>query len=218
MIDSITYQNSICFVAFREGVEKTFVNSIRRSIMLHVENVGVDRVIIHENSSAFPCELLVKRLSLVPFVCTEIDQPIRFCVHGPCDFFSDQVVTQSNEHALQKGVFLFKLMANQTFSASIFLKMGNGEDHVRFSHVYAAAIRTVSKTNTDMTAECNCGINSKKGENGNRCVRCGKPIFSDGQAKHHVLTFGVNTGQHVDALRKGVDALKQKVNEFETGI
>jgi DNA-directed RNA polymerase subunit D len=110
------------------GVDSSFMNSIRRTLLSEIPKLAIDEVIFYENSSPLTNEILAHRLSMLP-IPTEMDLfvPRDQCVcngagcpnctliytlskEGPCTVYSGDLEAQRSEFSIKdKGIPIVEL-------------------------------------------------------------------------------------------------------------
>ena len=138
-------------VVFKDA-DTSFVNALRRTLLLDVPSLGIDKVTMYKNSSCVPCDTICQRLAMVPLNSKHVFQASKLLldVEGPCTVFSDHVETdlQSSKSPLKEGIVLFKLNENQRVKLSCTLKICTGNEHVRFNNVSKMTLKKMSDNST----------------------------------------------------------------------
>ena len=122
---------------------------------MNLVSKAANSVVVHKNTSVFPCELLAHRLSMLPFFYE--NDVCFFHAKSNGSIYSDLIVNEKNEKATASGIYLFTLSENQEVKMTIKLDRGCGEEHSKFSHVAQVAVSKISVSNTQNESECLCG-------------------------------------------------------------
>lgn len=136
-VDSVceTPEEGLCIDI--NGVGCSFVNSLRRTIMLDTPSLGIDSVQVIKNSSSFPCEVVAQRLALTPLIQSAVFSSSKIRVHevGPGTLYSDCVLADSGgkpQACMQPGIILLELKEGDEVHLDCNVKYGTGSDHARF--------------------------------------------------------------------------------------
>ena len=204
-----------CTIFFNANCPSYVVNGLRRTLMMNLVSKAVKSVIVHKNTSVFPCELLAHRLSMLPFF-DENDVCFLHATSNGC-IYSDLILNEKNEKATASGIYLFTLSESQEVKMTIKLARGCGEEHAKFSHVSQVAVSKISESNTQNEPECLCGHRFEKKEYGT-CARCNFKKYEG--KKRLVLSFkSINEKRTaVSYFQSAVDCFISKIEKVERGM
>ena len=151
--------NRIRFII--SGINPTIANAIRRTILAEVPVMAIDEVIIFENSSVLPDEVLAHRLGLIPLktdpslyelyeegsgLLSKGDVILRLeveAVDGPMTVYSGHIkpVTDPSVVPVYDNIPIVKLEKGQKISAELIARLGRGKDHAKWQPVAAVAYK-----------------------------------------------------------------------------
>jgi len=171
------------------GITPSLANALRRTMIADVPTIAIDEVVILENTSVLPDEILAHRLGLVPlkvdvetyqdvFLLEESEKSTSFQVrlmldieatNGPMTVYSGHLKSE-DPHIIPAypNIPLVKLERGQRVVLEAFARFGKGREHAKWQPVSACAYKymPIIKVSED---KCNlCGA----------CVEeCPKGIF-----------------------------------------
>lgn len=161
------------------GVDSSFANIWRRTMMGEVDVLAIDRLKIHQNTTMMHDELLFHRLGLIPIQCHFLDQLVRphecdcddGCIHCSVKFTlhvinrSDETVevltkdlqvesTRGSCGPVRDDILLVKLGSNQELSFTAYAVKSNSryENNAKWNPVTIASYRptAIVQVNADL--------------------------------------------------------------------
>ncbi len=121
-------------------------NALRRIMMSEIPTLAIDQVIIYDNTTNLPNEMVTHRLGLIPLVYDDstphnLMEDVEFMVDITCSGGIRNVISQdlvSNDKtrcSLLKDVILTKLFPGQALKLKATINSGIGSDHAKWSPV-----------------------------------------------------------------------------------
>ncbi|MFX0106844.1 MAG: DNA-directed RNA polymerase subunit D [Candidatus Hodarchaeota archaeon] len=168
--------DAIHFLA--EGVDVTFANALRRTMLTRVPAMAIDEVLVLENTSVMYDEILAQRLGLVPIVTDlesynlpqDCDCEGKGCSLCQCTLTlekeagSEEVVVYSGDLSSQDPkvvpasakIPLVKLAPNQRLIIEAYARLGTGNENAKFQPVSTVAYKYVPIVEVDQSKCTNC--------------------------------------------------------------
>lgn len=219
MISDAFVNNDECIIRFSSEVPAVLANSIRRTILLDLDERAISNITVHTNTSVYPCELIAHRMGMIPIItdCKEVV----IDATGPMTVYSDMITCKhTKKQVTPHGIMLFPIAEGQRVNFTCKITTGNGRKHARFSHCAGVSMKKCSTDNTNMEKECWCGANfTPKLNDPSLCARCNyKQYSSNPDDAEYVLSYktinsNVNpvsyTLRAIDAIAKKLKAVKE---------
>ncbi|MBI4043270.1 MAG: DNA-directed RNA polymerase subunit D [Candidatus Diapherotrites archaeon] len=122
-----------------KGTNATFMNALRRTIMVDVPTFAIDELSIYDNSGVMFDEFLAQRIGLVPLK-TDSDaykegEKVKLVLEasGPGTVYSKQIKsTDPKVEVVEKNVPLAKLKKDQRVRMEMDAVMGTGKTHAKW--------------------------------------------------------------------------------------
>jgi DNA-directed RNA polymerase subunit D len=182
-----------------KGTNATFMNTLRRAIMVNVPCLAVDEIQIYENDSPTFDEMLANRLGLLP-IKTDVKNykrgdTVKLVVEktGPGIVTSKDIkCTDPKIEILDKKIMITKLKKDSTLKIEMTAVMKSGEDHARFQPAIVSYNELI-EINNDKSYDTKAILAEMP--KGSVEVKAGKLFFTDSYNTN-------NQNQHLDILRK----------------
>ena len=125
---------------FNNCVQPSFSNALRRSLLLDVPSLAVEKVNVFKNTTTFPCETIAQRLTLVP-LNKHVHEGDKFEIEadGPCHLYSDAITINACKGGFAKGVLVARLAKGQQLKMTGSFKKSTGSEHARFQKTAAVS-------------------------------------------------------------------------------
>lgn len=152
------------------GIDPAILNSVRRVIMSEVATVAIERVLVANNTSVIPDEVLAHRLGLIPIFVNpkrlkmlpehaELDAKNHLKFHLKVDageklsVLSDDIkwIPLENQEqeigpvTLEKGIILVKLAPGQQLDMDLIATKGIGQEHAKWNPASCAMYKHLLK-------------------------------------------------------------------------
>jgi len=151
-----------------KGVDRTYVNAIRRFCISDVPTLAIDQVVIYENTSILYDELIAHRLGLIP-IRTDLDRytlPENCDCENPLGCNKCMVVLELNVESTESGFLacsdklipdnpeaipvdsqipIAKLANGQKLKLQAYAKLGRGNDHAKWQAVTTSVLLETDK-------------------------------------------------------------------------
>ncbi len=122
-----------------KGTTPTFMNTLRRAIMINVPCLAIDEIQIYENDSVIFDEMLANRLGLLP-IKTDVKtyksgDTVKLVLEksGPALVTSKDIkCTDPKIEILDKKIVITKLGKDQNIKLEMTAKMSTGEEHSKY--------------------------------------------------------------------------------------
>ena len=157
------------------GVDSSFVNGIRRTLLSEIPKLAIDEVIFYENSSPMPNEILAHRLSMIP-IPTDIDLfvPKEQCScggagcpnctliytlskEGPCTVYSGDLEAQRGEFSIKdRQIPIVDLAEGQRLILEAMASLGTAKKHARYQAAFAVGYKNYPVITIDYN-KCDLG-------------------------------------------------------------
>ncbi len=157
------------------GVDSSFMNSIRRTLLSEIPKLAIDEVIFYENSSPLTNEILAHRLSMLP-IPTEMDLfvPKDQCVcegagcpnctliytlskEGPCTVYSGDLEAQRSEFSIKdKDIPITELAEGQRLILEAMATLGTANKHASYQAAFAVGYKNYPVISIDYS-KCDLG-------------------------------------------------------------
>lgn len=193
-----------------KGTNYTFMNTIRRTIMINVPCLAIEEVQMYENDSPVFDEMLANRLGLLP-IKTDVKtykkgDTVKLVLEktGPAIVTSKDIkCTDPKIEIIDKKIIITKLGKDQNLKIEMTATMKTGEEHVRYQPAIVS-YNEVMEIKNDKNYDTKEIV--AKMPKGSIDSKAGKLFFSD--------PYNVeNQNQHVDILRKfGVEVEYSKTD------
>ncbi len=136
-------EDSIKFIV--EGVDVTFANALRRTILAEVPTFAIDEVEFFENDSALFDEIIAHRLAMIPLTTPverfsldslELDDytvTLSLEAEGPGMVYSGDL--KSDDEGIKPAtpdIPIVKLAEGQRLTLNAYAKLGRGKDHAKW--------------------------------------------------------------------------------------
>jgi DNA-directed RNA polymerases I and III subunit RPAC1 len=150
------------------GIDPSLLNSIRRTMISEVPTVAIEKVLMINNTSVIPDEVLAHRLGLIPI---SVDSSVLVPYAEGSDFneknhlkfllkleaketmsvLSDEIQwepigTQANKISqvkIEPGIILARLASGQTIHCELLATKGIGQEHAKWSPVSCSMYRNL---------------------------------------------------------------------------
>jgi DNA-directed RNA polymerase subunit D len=146
-----------------EGVDRSYVNAVRRFCISEVPSMAIDDVVILENSSVLYDEILAHRLGLIP-IKTDLN---RYILPEKCDcgsplgcnkcrvlfvldatgkekvstVYSGDLVSEDREiRPVSETIPIVKLARGQSVKLEAYARLGRGREHAKWQPCTVAAL------------------------------------------------------------------------------
>ncbi len=135
-----------------QGIDFSFANLIRRSIMDEVPVMAIDEVTFHKNSSALYDEIIAHRLGLLPLStdlksyevkekckcdgkgCARCQLNLVLQAKGPCTVYAENIKSKDPKvKPVQPNMPIIKLLKGQQLQFEATASLGYGRTHVKYS-------------------------------------------------------------------------------------
>ncbi len=133
------YQDGAVTKYLVKGTTSSFMNSIRRTIIIHVPCLAVDEVNFYENDSVIFDEMLAGRLGLLPIKTDpkayKRNDTVKLVLEktGPGIVTSKEIkCTDPKIEILDKKIYIAKLGKEQKMKLEMTARMSSGKEHARF--------------------------------------------------------------------------------------
>ncbi|MDI3474928.1 MAG: DNA-directed polymerase subunit [Thermococcaceae archaeon] len=136
-------EDSIKFIV--EGIDVTFANALRRTILSEVPTFAVDEVEFFENDSALFDEIIAHRLALIPLKtpvdrfsldALELDDHVvtlSLEAEGPGIVYSGDLKSDDEDvKPTNPNIPIVKLAEKQRLSFNAYARLGRGKDHAKW--------------------------------------------------------------------------------------
>jgi len=194
-----------------KGITPTFMNTIRRAIMVNVPCLAVDDVQIYENDSLVFDEMLTNRLGLLPIKTDaktyKAGDTVKLVLEktGPCTVTSKDIkCTDPKIEITDKKIIITKLGKDQNIKLEMTARMGAGEEHARFQPIIVS-YNEVIEIDNDKSYDTKAILAEMP--KGSIEVKAGKLFFAD---PYNIK----NQNQHIDILRKHGVKIKYSQADF----
>ncbi len=120
------------------GTDTAMMNAIRRTVINNVPSLAIEKVLMYENNSVMPDEMLSHRMAMVPIKAAgkvKDDEVAKFALEkeGPCHVYSgDMVCTTGNAEVGEKKIPLLQLGKNQRVKCEMDAVIGTGKMHSKW--------------------------------------------------------------------------------------
>jgi len=193
-----------------KGTTSTFMNTLRRAIMVKVPCLAVDDIQIYENDSVIFDEMLANRLGLLP-IKTDVKtykagDTVKLVLEktGPAMVTSKDIkCTDPKIEIIDKKIPITKLGKDQNLKLEMTARMGTGSEHTRFQPAIVSYNEVIEIEN-DKSHESKALLAEMP--KGSIEVKAGKLFFADPYNTEH-------QNQHLDILRK--HGVKTKFSETD---
>lgn len=149
-------ENSAKFLV--KGVNITFMNALRRTMVNSIPMLAIENVSIYENSSVMFDEMLSHRLGLIP-IKTETKkygkgEKVKFVLEkeGPGMVYSKDLKSSGGVEVVDKRIPIVKLGKNQKIKLEMEAVIGTGKEHSKWS---PALVSYNELPSIDNLKECN---------------------------------------------------------------
>lgn len=134
------------------GIDFSFANLIRRSIMDEVPVMAIDEVTFHKNSSALYDEIIAHRLGLLPLStdlkgynvkeeckcqgkgCARCQLKLVLQAKGPCTVYAENIKSKDPKiKPVQPDMPIVKLLKGQQLQFEAVASLGYGKNHAKYS-------------------------------------------------------------------------------------
>lgn len=122
-----------------KGMQPSFVNSIRRTIIESVPSLAIENVRIYANNSVMFDEFLSSRLGLIALKTDlkgyELGDKVKLVLEkqGPCTVYSRDVkCTDPKIEVIDKNIPIVKLAKDQEIKIEMEAVMGTGKEHAKW--------------------------------------------------------------------------------------
>jgi len=121
-----------------KGASPSFINMIRRGIMLHTPCLAVEKVSIYENDSVMFDEMLAHRLGMMPIKMDKtykMGDKVKLVVEkeGPCTVYAKDIKsTDPKAEVADKNILITKLEKDQRLRLEMEAEVNTGETHVKW--------------------------------------------------------------------------------------
>ena len=143
-IKKIDEENNVARFLFK-GMEASFVNAIRRTIMEHVPTIAVEDVSIYFNNSVVFDEFLAQRLGLIALKTDlkgyDLGDKVKLVLEkeGPCVVYSRDIKsTDPKIEVVDNNIPIVKLGKDQSVKIEMEAVMGSGKGHVKWQPAIVA--------------------------------------------------------------------------------
>lgn len=147
-----------------KGVDNTFANSLRRTLISNIPTLAIDNIKIKNNTSVINDEMLAQRISLLPLkYSNHLDEIGKFelCVKCPKDVTIMNInsselkytLDSNNVTLLYDDILLLKLKSMQEVNLEVTCKKSIGKEHSKFSPVSTVSYKK-DKDNFVFAVEC----------------------------------------------------------------
>lgn len=144
-------------VNFSSGINLSFANAIRRTILEHVHTHAIEKIRIHTNTSGMYDKVLEKRFELIP-VKNGFDEDVESW-RGELDVSNDSVegileVTTDDVQGTIEFPHTFPLVnlfPGQRLHVEIETRKGTGYEHAKFCPVSVCMVKEPSKIVMELT-------------------------------------------------------------------
>ena len=182
-----------------KGTNYTFLNTIRRTIMINVPCLAIDEVQIYENDSPVFDEMLAHRLGLLP-IKTDVKtykngDSVKLVLEktGPGVVTSKDIkCTDPKIEIVDKKILITKLGKDQNLKLEMTATMKTGEAHAKHQPAIVS-YNEVLEINNDKSYDTKAIVQEMP--KGSIDTKAGKLFFSDPYNTE-------NQNQHLDILRK----------------
>lgn len=226
-----------------EGVNHSYVNALRRTVLENVETLAIEDIYIYENSSTMFDEFIGHRIGLLPLkigkkgigkddrVTLMLDQ------EGPCTVYARDIQsTDPNIEIKTPNVPIMKLKEGQRLRLELKAVVGSGSTHAKWQPATVGYQNVGIVKVDDYCTGCEecvkacphavLGMKNKKAVmvDPEKCTVCGEckaicPENSiDIELKEDAFIFFIETHGQLepkDILLKANDILKTRVEEFK---
>lgn len=125
---------------FNDCVQPSFSSALRRSLLLDVPSLAVEKVNVFKNTTTFPCEMIAQRLALIPLnKHVHEDDKFEIEADGPCHLYSDAITINGCKGGFTKGILIARLATGQRLKMNGSLKKASGSEHARFQKTAAVS-------------------------------------------------------------------------------
>ena len=229
-----------------KGVDSTFMNSIRRTVMMDIPVLAIEDISVYDNSSVMFDEYLAHRLGMLP-VKTDLKtyskgDKVKLVLEkeGPCTVYSRDIkCTDPKIEIAAKKVPLLKLRKDQKIKLEMTAVMDSGSEHVKWQPAIISynnlpiIVNRKDCTNADECVEsCPTNVLEVKAKkivlkDPFGCILCRQcedtckdgAIVVDYDPNSFVLTIeptGTLTVKEI--LNRAADVLKEKSKEFKSAL
>jgi len=182
-----------------KGTNYTFMNTLRRTIMVNVPCLAVEDVQIYENDSPTFDEMLANRLGLLP-IKTDVKtykrgDTVKLVLEktGPCLVTSKDIkCTDPKIEITDKKILITKLAKDQNIKLEMTATMKSGEEHAKYQPAIVSYNEVIEIKN-DKSYDTKAIVSDMP--KGSVEVKAGKLFFADPYNIEH-------QNQHLDILRK----------------
>jgi len=225
-----------------KGVSPAFINSIRRSMMLHSPSLAIENVSIYENDAAMFDEFLAHRLGMLPLKTDlkgyKLGDKVKLVLEkeGPCTVYSKDIKsTDPKIEVVDKNVPLTRLGKGNRIKIEMEAVMGTGEEHAKwqpalisFKEIPELVVGKDCNAFKECVEACPVNVLEMKGSKVvlkdshlcslcNACIDvcnkdCLKLRFEEGNYIFLVEPFGSLSAKEV--VSQAVKELLDKTNEF----
>lgn len=220
------------------------MNSLRRTIMNNVPVFAAEKIILYENSSVMPDEMLSHRIGMLPLFVqqkkTKKGDEVTLVVEkeGPCTVYSSDLTSKDTGVAvLDENVPIVKLTKNQRLKLEVKAVAGVGKTHSQFQ---PALVSYKQLPNFDFSNVKNPETIAKAFPNGTVEIKAKKVFVVD--AMHHMISheaadrfpdevkidyddskfvFIIESYQQKkndEIILEGISALREKTEEFKAAL
>lgn len=188
-------ENRIRFVL--SGLTPALANALRRTMIADVPTMAIDEVVVLENTSVLPDEILAHRLALIPLkvdlesyrdvllVGEEPKQQVRLILDveaatAPITVYSGHLKSE-DPHVVPAypNIPIVKLERGQRVTLEAFARFGSGKEHAKWQPVSACAYKFMPILGIDEDKCTGCGRCAEECPKGVLEVSGGKVVVKD---------------------------------------
>ncbi|MDI9644488.1 MAG: DNA-directed RNA polymerase subunit D [Candidatus Verstraetearchaeota archaeon] len=166
------------FRLIAKGVDQSFINAIRRTIMADVLVPAIDRVFVAENSGCLYDEVLAHRMGLIPLRggeglvhpsacecggkgCSKCEAILTLEVEAPEDnyaVYSGSLMAEGSVFVANNEIPLAVLNKSQRIVLEAHARLGSGKEHAKWQPVSGAVVKYLPIIKVD---ESKCALSAK---------------------------------------------------------
>lgn len=244
-IKKISDKNSTLKLLVNDA-DTVLVNCFRRAVMADVQTFAAKNILIYENSSIMPDEMLAHRISMIPIKADakkyKEDEIVKLVLEkeGPCTVYSRDIKsTDPKIDVPDKKVMIVKLKKDQKLKIEIEAGIGKGSDHAKwqpaiigYRNIAEISVGKECNLCKDCISACSKKLLEVKGKSialaePAECDLCGEckdackaaQLKIRGKENSFLLSIETLKGlEHDEIIDAAIDNLEKKTEEFRKAL